>query len=131
MKELVLIISTFIFVSCGADQLNSKTSTDGGTSTSISPIGESCNCTFEYSPVCSAGKTYDNSCIANCNGINAFTNGRCECNSQSGDVCAQPPMPVCPEGMACAQVMPMPKIYPNECEMQKAKANFIKNGQCN
>lgn len=130
MKVLVLITSLFIFVSCGADQLNQKSS-DGATTNTVSPIGQSCNCTFEYSPVCSAGKTYDNSCIAKCNGVTTFSNGKCECNSQSGEVCAQPPMPTCPEGMVCAQVMPMPATYSSECEMLEAKAVFIRNGSCN
>ncbi|OUR92918.1 hypothetical protein A9Q84_20630 [Halobacteriovorax marinus] len=129
MKVLIFAISTFLLISCGADQLNKKETTSGASSSS--PISQSCNCTFEYNPVCSGGQTYDNSCIAGCNGVEVYSNGRCECNTQSGEVCAQPPMPVCPQGMACAQVMPMPLIYPSECDMKRAGAQFIKNGSCN
>lgn len=53
-----------------------------------------------------------------------------DCSEESGSVCAQPPMPVCPEGMVCAQVMPNPQTYSNECEMKKAGAQFIQNGDC-
>lgn len=52
------------------------------------------------------------------------------CQETSGTVCAQPPMPVCPEGMLCAQVMPIPQTYINDCEMKKAGAQFIQNGDC-
>ena len=53
-----------------------------------------------------------------------------DCQETSGSVCAQPPMPVCPEGMLCAQVMPNPQTYINDCEMKKAGAQFIQNGNC-
>ncbi len=52
------------------------------------------------------------------------------CSETGGPLCAQPPMPVCPEGMVCAQVMPNPKTYLNDCEMKKEGAQFIQNGNC-
>ncbi len=45
-------------------------------------------------------------------------------------VCAQPPMPECPEGMMCAQVMPPVKTYVNECEMKKDGATLVSAGEC-
>jgi len=53
-----------------------------------------------------------------------------DCNSNSGSVCAQPPMPECPVGMGCIQVFPAPQTYQSECEMDQAKAEFIQNGPC-
>jgi hypothetical protein len=53
-----------------------------------------------------------------------------DCQESSGSICAQPPMPECPEGMLCAQVMPVPQTYANECEMKKVGATFIQNGDC-
>lgn len=52
------------------------------------------------------------------------------CTLEYNPVCAQPPMPVCQTGMACIQVMPAPKTFNNECEMEKAEAQFISNGIC-
>lgn len=51
------------------------------------------------------------------------------CTSQYAPVCGQLPYS-CPTGMACAQVMPQPKTYPNSCEMKKAGATFLYNGVC-
>lgn len=52
------------------------------------------------------------------------------CRSNSGVVCGQPPMPTCPEGMMCAQVMPQPQNYDNECVMQQAGARLLNLGSC-
>jgi hypothetical protein len=129
MKVISLFITLFLFISCGADQLNDRSpSSEGSKSNQES---NSCVCTFEYSPVCSKGVTYDNPCIAKCNNVTSFTNGKCSCAENSGEVCATPPMPECPPGMACAQVMPAAKTYANECEMIKESATFIKRGACN
>ena len=126
MKNLLLIL-TFIFISsCGPDQLNDRFPSSEGTSST-----NACMCTFEYNPVCSAGKSFDNPCIAKCNGVETFSNGKCVCNKDSGTMCATPPMPICAPGMMCAQVMPAPKTYSNECEMIKAKAVNLKKGSCN
>lgn len=53
-----------------------------------------------------------------------------DCQETSGQVCGQPAMPVCPVGLVCAQVMPNPKSYANDCEMKIDKAQFIQNGPC-
>ncbi len=53
-----------------------------------------------------------------------------DCNSNSGSVCAQPPMPECPAGMGCIQAFPPAQTYSSECEMKQAKAEFIQNGPC-
>lgn len=45
-------------------------------------------------------------------------------------ICAQPPMPECPAGMACPQVMPQPKTYSNRCKMEAAGATFLSPGEC-
>jgi hypothetical protein len=126
MKNLVILFTFLFLTSCGADLLNSRSPSSEGTSSE-----KSCICTFEFNPVCSAGVTYDNPCIAKCNGAQSFSNGKCECNESSGSVCATPPMPTCAPGMMCSQVMPQAKTYSNECEMIKAKASFVKKGSCN
>jgi hypothetical protein len=33
------------------------------------------------------------------------------CTMEYAPVCGQPPMLACPEGMACIQMMPIPKTY--------------------
>tara|TARA_R110000868_G_scaffold143075_20_gene360828 strand:+ start:557 stop:871 length:315 start_codon:yes stop_codon:yes gene_type:complete len=45
-------------------------------------------------------------------------------------VCGQPPMPVCAPGIFCAMVMPAPKTYDNECQMDKSGATLISEGEC-
>ena len=52
------------------------------------------------------------------------------CPSMYEPVCAQPPMPECPTGNFCAQVMPNPKTYSNNCEQKKDEASFISEGRC-
>jgi len=52
------------------------------------------------------------------------------CNNNSGQVCAQPPMPPCPPNVYCVQVMPQPTTYENECAMMEANAKLIKLGSC-
>ncbi|MEA3322815.1 MAG: hypothetical protein U9Q12_01190 [Patescibacteria group bacterium] len=52
------------------------------------------------------------------------------CTEEYMPVCGQPPMPECPEGVACMQVMPQPQTYSNQCMMQQADAVFIKDGPC-
>lgn len=53
-----------------------------------------------------------------------------ECAEIYDPVCGQPPMPKCPEGMACAQVMPELKTYSNECEMEAEGATLVSRGEC-
>ncbi len=52
------------------------------------------------------------------------------CTKEYIPVCGQPPMPVCPIGMACIQMMPQPMTYGNKCMMLAAGANMIKQGVC-
>ena len=52
------------------------------------------------------------------------------CRENSGPVCGRPPMPPCPEGQMCAQVMPKPQMYPNQCELEKAKATPLPRKAC-
>ncbi|WP_365993258.1 hypothetical protein [Halobacteriovorax sp. JY17] len=99
--------------------------------TSCNDKPQECACTFEYKPVCADGKQFDNKCLAKCNGAINFSESRCDCNSASGEVCARPPMPPCPEGMMCTQVMPPPKLYSSECEALKEKAEILKKEMCN
>lgn len=90
-----------------------------------------CACTFEYSPVCSNGVQYDNKCLAKCNQAKNIIPGKCGCSTNSGEVCATPSMQECPEGMMCTQVMPSPRVYSNECEALKDKAQIINMQNCN
>lgn len=57
-------------------------------------------------------------------------NDKKKCKYGDGPVCGQPPMPSCPPGLACIQLMPAPKTYSNRCEMELAKADFIAEGRC-
>jgi hypothetical protein len=52
------------------------------------------------------------------------------CNISSGQICGQPPMPPCAPNAFCAQVMPNPVTYENECKMKEVNATFINSGQC-
>jgi len=52
------------------------------------------------------------------------------CTTDYVPVCGQPPMPPCPEGFLCTQVMPEPKTYGNKCELGKAGAEFLYGGEC-
>lgn len=52
------------------------------------------------------------------------------CTMEYAPVCGQPPMPPCPEGMACAQVMPAPVTYGNACAMEAAWAELLYTGEC-
>ncbi|MCO4793808.1 MAG: hypothetical protein KC493_08855 [Bacteriovoracaceae bacterium] len=61
---------------------------------------------------------------------NQLSNNNLSCNSESGVVCGQPPMPPCPPNMFCTQVMPDPVSYENECALLQAKARMIKPGSC-
>jgi len=44
--------------------------------------------------------------------------------------CGQPPMPVCSEGLACAQVMPQPKTYTDYESYKADKASFLYDKAC-
>lgn len=45
-------------------------------------------------------------------------------------VCGQPPMPVCPEGHSCIQVMPEVRTYSNSCELSREGAELLYEGEC-
>lgn len=53
-----------------------------------------------------------------------------ECSKVKEFICGQPPMPVCPAGMSCAQVMPAPTTYGSECALELDKATLLHKGQC-
>lgn len=53
-----------------------------------------------------------------------------ECSKVKEYICGQPPMPVCPVGMSCAQVMPVPTTYGSECALELDKATLLYKGQC-
>lgn len=52
------------------------------------------------------------------------------CTKEYAPVCAQPPMPYCPEGMSCIQVMPQPKTYANKCMAELDNAKISHEGEC-
>jgi len=52
------------------------------------------------------------------------------CPEYYSPVCAQPPMPECPEGMMCIQMMPPPKTYSNECFAWLDKAEILYEWIC-
>lgn len=45
-------------------------------------------------------------------------------------LCAQPPMPACPNGYVCSMVMPAPRTYTNLAQYTNDKATFLYSGPC-
>ena len=60
----------------------------------------------------------------------ASTKGNTVCSEEYRPVCGQPPMPKCPEGMLCAQVMPNVKTFQNLCKMKNEGAYLMYEGEC-
>lgn len=52
------------------------------------------------------------------------------CTMEYMPICGQPPMPSCPSGMACAQVMPQPVTYGNDCMRRASQADLLYSGEC-
>ncbi len=140
LKTLWPLTLALLLVSCGQDGMNMRSTRTTVSSTQAGTMGTDaaggCGCSLQFNPVCGEDhKTYDSACVANCLGV-AYTFGACDvngtlnCSSIVQYVCAQPPMPECTSGTACAQVMPSPKAYLNLCQMIEAKAVFINNGVC-
>lgn len=53
-----------------------------GCSSKIETPSEECFCISVYDPVCGDGKTYSNSCRAECDGITKYTKGACSKEEQ-------------------------------------------------
>ncbi len=87
MNKLLSLFFLLLFLmtlgSCGADKLKGNaTSSALGISS-----GQACGCNFSYSPVCgNDGRSYDNSCIAQCFSTTVKSAGHCVC-SDSITVC--------------------------------------------
>lgn len=140
MKLITFVLTLFFLSACGQEASNSRTFNGMGAgqqANSAPDIAQiPCGCTAQHDPVCTQTNVQlTNACIANCYGLN-YSMGPCEggsesfCNQRSGYVCAQPPMPECPEGLSCATVMPAPKTYADECTMMQAGASLIHMGVC-
>ncbi len=119
----ILLFLLFFTISC-------KQTLTENNSSNHELLKKECSCNFVYEPVCANGITFDNECLAKCNGTTNIKKGKCLCSKRSQRICASPPMPTCPKGAMCTQVMPSPKVYNNECEMIEAKATFLRNGNC-
>lgn len=129
----IIFLAALFFISCGQDLTTTRSSR--ANTQDFSAL--TCSCSDESSPVCgftgSQYVTFLNGCIAQCNGF-TYTSGSCtpttSCNQNSGQLCGQPPMPICPTGMACTQQMPNPIWYANECNLISANATLVDTSNC-
>lgn len=124
-----LVFLAFFFYACGPNELQKSANAPER----IVAVAESTDCrgNFLYEPVCAEGfKDLDNKSISNCLGLKVLWVGKCDCDLASGEICGQPPMPECAAGMMCTQVMPLQKIFANECELKKANAQEVSIENC-
>lgn len=61
---------------------------------------------------------------------NIYADNMFACTEEYAPVCAQPPMPDCPEWMACIQVMPQPATYSNACVAKSYNAELLYEWEC-
>lgn len=155
MKCFLSILFCLLLASCGQDTLNSKT-VKQTVGEQVNP-NPSVDCTAVYEPICAhppmpecpAGvscpavlpdpETYPNQCEMGKAGAHFLYYGECsedgtmnnvDCPAVYEPVCAHPPMPECPAGVSCPTVLPDPETYSNRCEMGKAEAHFLYDGEC-
>merc|ERR1719295_1828527 len=85
-----------------------------------SPCPKKCGCPKIYKPVCGAdGKSYDNSCLAECDGVKTKCSGKCPCKKPC--LCTQEYEPVCGvDG----------KTYGNSCTSECAGVEKKCSGKC-
>ena len=138
MKKIIMILTCLVLAfSVTQAFLNSESSDTRAESRD----GEKFSCTHEYNPVCGMdGNTYSNICMANLEGVKIDYRGECEnnqepvpielCTTEYMPVCAQPPMPECPEGILCPDVLPPLQTYANQCMAQTAGAIIKYRGEC-
>ncbi len=74
-------------------------------------------------------RTYSSRCEMDKDMADFLYDGPCDCENNE-EVCGQPPMPECPEGMYCIQVMPAMKTYKNVCALKSDSATLVKEGRC-
>lgn len=124
-------------------------SSDSGPVCGIPPVPRCPSSELNCPMVMPSPRTYSSMCQLQESGANFVYSGRCSndreqeqkrrpkredkqvsCPAVYQPVCGQPPMPECPEGLSCPQVMPKPKTYGNSCELGLAKATFVSEGSC-
>ena len=73
------------------------------------------------------GASSNNVCASVCpNGANNPPT----CDTYTVPFCGQPPMPDCPQGLSCIQVMPAPKTYTSNATFNSDGATYLYAGSC-
>lgn len=91
----ILMLAVLLLTGCPSDGIDDKTRT-GENETNTTEV---CYCLANYIPVCGQdGITYDNSCKAECEGVEVAHDGLCE---DDIDYCGEDGE--CPEGMSCSE----------------------------